>query len=88
MLTILLDTDIVEQVLSQEDKELQALVSLMESPDDQSSPRAESHTEYGSDDDDYDNIFMEAVNAFDAQAQDDAPKHQTGQDQEMDMSHG
>lgn len=88
MLTILLDTDIVEQVLSQEDKELQALVSLMAGPEEQSSTRAESHTEYGSDDDDYDSIFIEAVHAFDAQAQDDTPNHHTGQDQEMDMSHG
>lgn len=78
----------MEQVLSQEDQELQALVSLMEGQDEQARPQSESHTEYGSDDDEFDDIFMEALNGFDAQVQDDATKHQTEQAQEMDMSNG
>lgn len=78
----------MEQVLSQEDQELQALVSLMEGQDEQARPQAESHTEYGSDDDDFDDIFMEALNGFDGRFQGDATKHQTEQAQEMDMSNG
>ena len=83
-----LDTDIVEQVLSQEDQELQALVSLMEDQDDRSLPQASPSGEYGSDDDDYDNIFMEALSGLDAHTQEDVTKFQTEQDQEMDMSKG
>lgn len=75
-------------MLSQEDQELQALVSLMEDNDDQSPPHARPHAEYGSDDDDYDNIFMEALNGFDPQAQHDGTKHHIEQTQEMDMSNG
>jgi len=78
----------VEQVLSQEEQDLQALVSLMEDRDDQCLPQALPPTEYGSDDDDYDNIFMEALNGFNAQAQGEAKKPQTEQNQEMDMSNG
>ena len=82
----IIDADMVEQVLSQEDRELQALVALMEDRDDQSLPQAQPLAEYGSDDDDFDNIFMEAVNAFDAQAHVDAREHPIEQDQEMDLS--
>lgn len=85
---VVTDTDLVEQVLSQEEQELQALVSLMEGQDKDALPPAESHTEYGNDDDDYDIIFMEALNGFDPQAQHDGTKQSTGQDQEMDMSKG
>lgn len=78
----------MEQVLSQEEQDLQALVSLMEDRDDQSLPQASTPAEYGSDDDDYDNIFMEALNGFNAQAQGEAMKPQIEQNQEMDMSNG
>ncbi len=82
------DTDAVEQVLSQEDQELEALVSLMEAEGKVSQDHVPSPTEYGSDDEDYNDIFKEVLNGSDAQLRADGARNQTEQDQEMDTSNG
>ncbi|KAI9879996.1 MAG: hypothetical protein M1830_006113 [Pleopsidium flavum] len=82
------DADVVEQVLSQEDQELEALVSLLETEGKDSQDRVRSPTEYGSDDEDYDDIFMEVLNGCDVPAPDGNLRHQAEHDQEMDTSNG
>lgn len=51
----------MDEVLTQEDRELEALVSLMS--DEQKSRDGQQHdaSEYGSDEEDYDGLFLEAL---------------------------
>ncbi|KAL8938845.1 MAG: hypothetical protein Q9211_003011 [Gyalolechia sp. 1 TL-2023] len=49
------DDDMIDQVLSQENEELQALVTLLEDRSDEERPGAR----YGSDEESYDSIFLE-----------------------------
>lgn len=84
------EVDVVDQVLSQEDRELEALVSLMEERDGNQpqQQQAGSANDFGSDDDSYEDIFLEVMDGL----QDEMPEGGAGrpgeQDQEMDFSKG
>lgn len=73
-------------MLAQEDYELQQLIASMEQ--EQSQESLQRH--YGSDDGDYDHIFMECatqVNSQDQQ-QSEAPMHDYKDVEDMDMTDG
>lgn len=81
----------MDEVLTQEDRELEALVSLMS--DQQKSRDGQQHDacEYGSDEEDYDDLFLEALaNAKENGETPTPPKvvQQLDLDYEMDVSVG
>ena len=77
----------VDEVLTQEDQELEALVALI---DQQQEEHEQTISGYGSDDDDYDRIFMEAVAAAERCSCEvvRGSGARSDLDQEMDMSSG
>lgn len=79
------DMDEADYVLSQEEQELQALIALME--EQEQNDAASQH--YGSDDDDYDQIFMECTDSTDWQQQTPAINSNTNYEADaMDMTDG
>ena len=78
----------MDQVLSQEDQEIEALVSLMEAESERPPAHLQPPTDYGSDDEDYDDICMEALNEFDAHGHAHVTRSYTEEDQEMDVTKG
>ncbi len=85
---LLADTAIVEHVLLQENQELEALVSLMESENEDSPSHLPPSTEYGSDEEEYEEIFAEVLNSFNSQGPDHGESRNLEQDQDMDLSNG
>lgn len=75
----------VDYVLSQEEREMQELIALMEE-DQQQQDAASQH--YGSDDEDYDQIFMDFTNESDLQQGSNATYSQFGDPDDMDMTDG
>lgn len=77
----------VDEVLTQEDRELEALVALI---DQQQEEHEQTISDYGSDDEDYDRIFLEAVAAAERCSCEVVPGSGacSDLDQEMDMSSG
>ena len=81
----------VEEVLSQEDREVEALVSLMDSDNTTQRGREELLFEYGeSDDEEYERLFVDAVAAAEkrnteANGSPSSPPHL---DQDMDTTLG
>jgi len=51
----------VDEVLTQEDRELEALVSLMSNEEENGEGQQHDMSEYGSDEEDYDGLFLEAL---------------------------
>ncbi|CAD0096908.1 unnamed protein product [Aureobasidium vineae] len=83
----------VDAVLQQENEELEALIALMQEEDDrrnQQSNSQEAHDDrfsaFGSDDDEYDNIFMNMIDETGGAASVSEPQHQHTADDEMDLS--
>ncbi|KAL9002221.1 MAG: hypothetical protein Q9188_004836 [Gyalolechia gomerana] len=56
------DDDMIDQVLSQEHEELQALVTLLEDRSNEERPDLDESARYGSDEESYDSIFLEILN--------------------------
>lgn len=77
----------VYEVLTEEDRELEAFVALI---DQQQEEHEQTISDYGSDDEDYDRIFMEAVAAAEQSSCEGIPGLGacSDLDQEMDMSSG
>jgi protein-tyrosine-phosphatase len=73
-----------DYVLSQEENELQALIALMEEREQQDS--ASQH--YGSDDEDYDQIFMECTADAEWPPSDPATNRNDNDTDAMDMTDG
>ena len=84
------EVEMVDQILSQEDQEFEALVLSMQRSADQEHHQQKTHLDYGSDEDEYDRLFMEVISRQGSAEQGismvghGAPK----QDQEMDVSVG
>lgn len=80
--------DMVEKILSQEDQELEVLVSLMDHATTKRVEHAAIRSEYGSDDEDYDHIFMDVMAAAESRSREanKDPDPPSCPDQEMDMS--
>ncbi len=84
------EVKMVDQILTQEDREFEALVSSMQNNADQEQDQDTTVSDYGSDEEEYDQLFMEVVSKQGSAERnsstigDDAPK----QDQEMDISVG
>lgn len=79
----------VDQVLTQEEREFEALLSLM----DEEREDGQDHelSDYGSDEEDYDDLFLEALSHVDGRRDrpDARQEHSTpNQDDEMDVSMG
>lgn len=83
-----IDSEVMEKVLSEEDQELEALVSLMEAEGPDSKQHVKSPTEYGSDGEEYDDLFMEVLNASNVGPHNDGAEYQSEPDQDMDTSNG
>ena len=78
----------MEEVLSQEEQELEALVSLMEA-DHQTTRDVEAVTTgYGSEEEDYDRLFTEVLGQAEQIQPTNAPKAPPDEDAEMDTSVG
>ena len=77
----------MDEVLTQEDREFEALVALI---DQQQEEHEQTISDYGNDDEDYDRIFMEAVAAAERSSCEVVPGSGpcSDLDQEMDMSSG
>ena len=86
----LAEVEMVDQFLSQEDQEFEALVLLMQGGADQEHHQQKTNLDYGSDEEEYDRLFMEVISRQGSAERGasmvghDAPK----QDQEMDVSVG
>lgn len=84
------EAEIVEQVILQEDQEFEALVSLLQESNQAVEDRENVATDYGSDEEDYDRLFIEVmtkegITRSDPEgSQEKAPNR----DQDMDMSLG
>ena len=79
--------EMVDEALTQEHQEIEALVALMDQDDIREHEHDDQPSDYGSDDEDYDRIFMEAVAAAERSRGDDTNSEMPSyQDQEMDMS--
>ena len=78
------EMDEADYVLSQEENELQALIALMEEREQQDS--ASQH--YGSDDEDYDQIFMECTAEAEWQPSGPATSRNYNDTDAMDMTDG
>ena len=84
----LAEVEMVDQILSQEDQEFEALVLLMQGGD--QDHQQKTNLDYGSDEEEYDRLFMEVISRQGSAERGtsmvghDAPK----QDQEMDVSVG
>ena len=78
----------MEEVLSQEDEELEALVSFMDHDATRRDEHEEIRSEYGSDDEEYNNIFMDAMDAAESRPREanKDPDPPSCHDQAMDMS--
>lgn len=80
----------VDRILLQENEEFEALVSSMRDTADQGQPQHTIGSDYGSDEEEYDQIFMEVISRQGSAERsttiltDDAPE----QDQKMDISIG
>ena len=80
----------VDQILSQDDQEFEALVLSMQGSADQEQHQQKTNLDYGSDEEEYDRLFREVISRQGSAergtstAGHDAPK----QDQEMDVSVG
>ena len=84
------EVEMVDQILSQEDQEFEALVLSMHGSADQEHHQQKTNLDYGSDEEEYDRLFMEVISTQGSAERGtsmvchDAPK----QDQEMDVSVG
>ena len=79
---------LVEEFLSQEDQEMEAIASMIEEQDDGGGRDGEGTqekemTEYGSDDDEYESLLMESVLAAERQRQCGEIRPQVDMDMEM-----
>jgi hypothetical protein len=74
-----------EYVLAQEEYELQRLIAAMEQEQNQD---ATPHQHYGSDDEDYDQIFMECAANVDTWHQQQPQSHYNDHADDMDMTDG
>ena len=86
----LAEVEMVDQILSQEDQEFEALVLSMHESGDREHNQQKTNLDYGSDEEEYDRLFMEVISRQGSAERDtsmvghDAPK----QDLEMDVSVG
>ena len=77
----------IDEVLTQENREIEALVALL---DQEQGEHENSMSDYGSDDEGYDRIFMDAVAAAESQrtGSEQVTEAQVELDLEMDTSSG
>ena len=88
---LLKEVEMVDQILSRENQEFEALVSSMQDhaeEEDQSQPDILSH--YGSDEDEYDQLYIEVMSKQRSTEEGTGPggESATKQDQDMEMSMG
>ena len=82
--------EIIENALFQEDQEIQALVSLMDFEATRKDDCECAPSEYGSDEEDYERIFIEAATAAELRTIEgnNVPDSQSCLDHDVDMSLG
>ena len=78
----------MEEVLSQEEQELEALISLMEADDQTTRDEEGVTTGYGSEEEDYDRLFTEVMGQAEQLQPTKAPKAPPDEDVAMDTSVG
>ena len=78
----------MEEVLSQEEQELEALVSLMEADDQTAKDRDGASAGYGSEEEDYDRLFMEVLEQPEGMQPTNTSRATPDNDGEMDISMG
>ncbi|MCJ1431986.1 hypothetical protein MMC27_001342 [Xylographa pallens] len=83
-LTKRIDVDLVEQFLSQEDQELEATISMLDN-ERQNEPAQSGMTDYGSEDEEYDQYFMDIVQQVEQEVAGVVIAVEPQQDQEMDF---
>lgn len=87
----LTEVEMVDQILSQEYQEFEALISSMQDSADQGDHHQQSTTsDYGSDEEEYDRLFMEVMSSQGSAGRrsDTVEDRRVEQDHEMDISLG
>ncbi|SLM40919.1 hypothetical protein LPUS_11775 [Lasallia pustulata] len=78
--------NLMEEVLSREEQELEALISLMERDDRAAKDREGATADYGSEEEDYDRLFMEVFERPERRHPSNTPRAPQGTDVEMDIT--
>ena len=76
----------MEEGLSQEEQELEALISLMERDDRAAKDQEGATADFGSDEADYDRLFMEVFERPERRQSSNTPRALPGTDVEMDIT--
>ncbi|MCJ1410899.1 hypothetical protein MMC19_004986 [Ptychographa xylographoides] len=86
MATVTQEDELVEDFLSEEDKELEAMVSMLEDARQDNGEQDNSMTDYGSDDDDYNQFLMDVVQRIEQKGPDGDILQGSQQEQDMDVT--
>lgn len=78
----------MEEVLSQEEQELEALVSLMEADDQAAKDQEVATAGYGSEEEDYDRLFMEVLEQPERMQPTNTARAPPNNEGDMDVSMG